>query len=73
MPEDVWKVLLLLKEPALVISSLVMTVLFYLVFWLIKTRDRAILDVVTKIDIHTASNAKLVTMLETLIGMGRIK
>ena len=73
MPDEAWKILLLLKEPALVVSVLAMGGLFYLVTWLIKTRDKAVLDVVTKIDVHTASNAKLVTMLEMLMTMGRIK
>lgn len=62
-----------LKDPALIIATIVIGALFYLVVWLVKNKDKAILDVVSKIDTHTSVVAKLTTMLETLIGIGRIK
>jgi len=73
MLEETLKLIPLLKEPALMIIGGVIIGLFFLIFWLVKSKDEAIIKVVDKIDpaIHTMN--QLATTVDTLIKVGRIK
>jgi hypothetical protein len=59
-----------LKEPALILAVIVIALLGYLVVYLIKTKDSAILNVVAKVDPAIESMNRVVTVIDTVMKIG---
>jgi hypothetical protein len=80
MSDEALKVLATLKDPVLIFAVIALgcltTGLYWLIkaiYWLTNAKDKAVLEVVGKIDNHTDSVVRLTTMIDTLISVGRIK
>jgi hypothetical protein len=59
-----------LKEPALILAVIVIAMLGYLVIYLIKTKDSAILNVVSKVDPAIESMNRVATVIDTVMKIG---
>jgi hypothetical protein len=59
-----------LKEPALILAVIVIAMLGYLVIYLIKTKDSAILNVVAKVDPAIESMNRVATVIDTVMKIG---